>query len=62
MKRSKTIPIGVIMAKEAFDSPWVDHIWKANGIALQFPSDIRWKKLSSSEKSTHYIVSSELQL
>lgn len=62
MERSKTIPIGVIMAKEAFDNPWADHIWKANGIALEFPSDIRWKKLSSSEKSTHYIVSSELQL
>ncbi len=62
MKRSKTIPIGVIMAKEAFDNPWVDHIWKANGIALEFPSDIHWKKLSSSEKSTHYIVSSQLQL
>jgi len=62
MKRSKTIPIGVIMAKEAFDNPWVDHIWKANGIALEFPTDIHWKKLSSSEKSTHYIVSSELQL
>ncbi|MCP4935146.1 MAG: DUF3305 domain-containing protein [bacterium] len=62
MKRSKTIPIGVIMAKEVFDNPWVDHIWKANGIALEFPSEICWKKLSSSEKSTHYIVSSELQL
>ncbi len=62
MERSKTIPIGVIMAKEAFDNPWVDHIWKANGIALQFPANINWKELSSSENSTHYIVSAKLQL
>lgn len=62
MERSKTIPIGVIMARESFDNPWVDHVWKANGIALEFPPDIRWKKLSSNEKSTHYIVSAELEL
>ena len=50
------------MVREVLDNPWVDHVWKANGIALEFPPDLKWKKLTVTQGNAHYIVSAELQL
>lgn len=49
-----TIPLGVVMVKEQVESPWEDHIWRADSVFLHAPELADWRELHRNTRETHY--------
>jgi hypothetical protein len=56
MQRVLTVPLGIVMAKESVDSPWEDHIWRAEGVFLNAPQVTAWRELYRNATNVHYHV------
>lgn len=53
MQRVLEVPVGVVMARESVDSPWEDHIWRAEGVFLHAPETSAWRELHRSDTVMH---------
>ncbi len=51
MQRVLNIPLGVVMAKESVDSPWEDHIWRADSVFLNAPEASQWRQIQEAGRS-----------
>ena len=55
MESSLTIPLGVVVAREKVDYPWLDYRWRCTGVLLNAPPG-EWRLLRRGTDSVHYYV------
>jgi hypothetical protein len=48
------IPLGVVVAREAVDSPWATHRWRPVSVFLDAPATTPWRELRRTGQSVHY--------
>ena len=53
-ERTLTIPLGVIIAREAIDHPWQSHVWRPVSVFLGAEPIVAWRQLHSGPGTTHY--------
>ncbi len=56
LPRTLEIPLGVIVAREAIDHPWQDHIWKPVSVFLDAPPVDGWRMLRQEPGREHYHI------
>ncbi len=51
MERHLSIPLGVVIAREAVEDPWIDHVWQLRAVFPGAPEITAWKELRRGTKS-----------
>jgi hypothetical protein len=46
------VPLGVVIARDAVDHPWQDHVWRVDSVFLDAPPVTAWRKLREDGRST----------
>lgn len=54
MARGISIPVGVVLAREAIDHPWQDHQWRLAGLLPGTDKKADWSELASGPGWTQY--------
>ena len=52
--RTLTIPLGVVVAREALDHPWQSHVWRPLSVFLGAPAISAWRELQRGPGFEHY--------
>lgn len=63
-RRTLTVPLGVVVARDAITHPWADHVWRVVSVFLDAPPlTDGWREMLRTETSVHYhIANLELDL
>ena len=56
IERSTSIPVGIVLAREAIDHPWQDHRWRPLDVLVGAPELERGAILKSEDGFTHYFA------
>ena len=54
LDRILTVDVGVVVAREAVDHPWQDHIWRPIEVFLNAPKVASWRELRRGDGFVHY--------
>jgi hypothetical protein len=49
-----TIPLGVVVSREAIDNPWQDHVWQPVSVFLDAEPISAWRTLRTGTRFVHY--------
>jgi len=49
MKKSETLPVGVVVERRAIDHPWADHRWMPVAVIPGAPAEAAWREIAHGE-------------
>lgn len=52
--RSAVVPLGIVVAREEVDNPWLDYAWRPTGVIVGAPDVAAWKELKRGPGWVHY--------